>query len=78
MYAGTHAFMRPPIVMGHEISGVVERVGDDVDLELGTPVTVFPPIGCGACFHCRNGREQLCETMEFFGGQRAAAWPTSS
>ena len=71
MYAGTHAFMRPPIVMGHEISGVVERVGDDVDLELGTPVTVFPPIGCGDCFHCRNGREQLCETMEFFGGQRA-------
>jgi 2-desacetyl-2-hydroxyethyl bacteriochlorophyllide A dehydrogenase len=70
MYSGTHAFMRPPIVMGHEISGVVERTGAGVDLEPGTPVTVFPPIGCGICFHCRNGREQLCEQMEFIGGQR--------
>lgn len=71
MYAGTHAFMRPPIVMGHEISGTVEAAGSAIDLEPGTPVTVFPPIGCGDCFHCRSGREQLCASMEFFGGQRA-------
>jgi len=71
MFAGTHAFMRPPIVMGHEISGTVHDTGPDVRLAPGTPVTVFPPVGCGHCFHCRNGREQLCEAMEFFGGQRA-------
>jgi L-iditol 2-dehydrogenase len=71
MYAGTHAFMRPPIVMGHEISGTVSAVGSSVELARGTPVTVFPPVGCGHCFHCRSGREQLCEAMEFFGGQRA-------
>ena len=71
MYAGTHAFMRPPIVMGHEISGTVEAVGSTVPLTPGTAVTVFPPIGCGRCLHCRNGQEQLCATMEFFGGQRA-------
>jgi len=71
MYAGTHAFMRPPIVMGHEIAGTISMVGAGVELAEGTPVTVFPPVGCGTCFHCRSGREQLCEEMEFFGGQRA-------
>jgi L-iditol 2-dehydrogenase len=70
MWAGTHAFMRPPIVMGHEIIGEVAASGPGSNLAPGTPVTLFPPIGCGHCFHCRNGREQLCETMEFFGGQR--------
>jgi 2-desacetyl-2-hydroxyethyl bacteriochlorophyllide A dehydrogenase len=71
MWAGTHAFMRPPIVMGHEIVGVVEEVGAGVEVAPGTTVTVFPPVGCGACFHCESGHDQLCEAMEFFGGQRA-------
>jgi L-iditol 2-dehydrogenase len=74
MWAGTHAFMRPPIVMGHEIVGVVEETGPGVDVEPGTIVTVFPPVGCGTCFHCASGREQLCEAMEFFGGQRAGGF----
>jgi 2-desacetyl-2-hydroxyethyl bacteriochlorophyllide A dehydrogenase len=76
MYSGTHAFMRPPIVMGHEISGTVEAVGEGVDLQPGAPVTLFPPVGCGACFHCRAGHEQLCEDMEFFGGQRPGGLAT--
>ena len=71
MWAGTHAFMRPPIVMGHEIVGVVEEAPTGADVQAGATVTVFPPVGCGACFHCASGREQLCEAMEFFGGQRA-------
>lgn len=70
MWAGTHAFMRPPIVMGHEIIGVVEASGNGNSLKPGTPVTVFPPVGCGQCLHCLTGHEQLCESMEFFGGQR--------
>ena len=70
MWAGTHAFMRPPIVMGHEVVGTVEASGGSTRVEPGTPVALFPPVGCGRCFHCRSGREQLCESMEFFGGQR--------
>ncbi len=70
MWAGTHAFMRPPIVMGHEVIGVVEAGGNGNGLAPGAAVTLFPPVGCGRCFHCRTGHEQLCESMEFFGGQR--------
>lgn len=69
MWSGTHAFLRPPLVMGHEIYGRVEGSGSSA-LPVGAPVAVFPPVGCGRCLHCRAGREQLCEQMEFFGGQR--------
>lgn len=70
MWAGTHAFLRPPLVMGHEIYGLVECSGVSSALVAGTPVVVFPPVGCGHCFYCLAGRAQLCEQMEFFGGQR--------
>lgn len=76
MWSGTHAFMRPPIVMGHEVCGTIAAVGDEVMLELGSPVTVFPPVGCGDCFHCLGGREQLCERMRFLGGQLAGGLAT--
>jgi len=70
MWAGTHAFLRPPLLIGHEIYGTVEELGGGSNgLEPGTPVVVFPPVGCGACFHCRAGRQQLCAEMRFFGGQ---------
>jgi 2-desacetyl-2-hydroxyethyl bacteriochlorophyllide A dehydrogenase len=76
MWRGTHAFMRPPIVMGHEVYGTVAVVGEGVELEPRRPVTVFPPVGCGECFHCQSGREQLCERMRFFGGQLAGGLAT--
>ncbi len=70
MWAGTHAFMQPPIVMGHEVVGVVAASGHGAGMKPGTLVTLFPAVGCGHCLHCRTGHEQLCESMEFFGGQR--------
>jgi threonine dehydrogenase-like Zn-dependent dehydrogenase len=73
MYAGTHAFLRPPLILGHELYGTLVSVGEavaDVTPAIGASVCVFPPVGCGACFHCRSGNAQLCEAMEFFGGQR--------
>jgi threonine dehydrogenase-like Zn-dependent dehydrogenase len=73
MYAGTHAFLRPPLILGHELYGTVERVGLEAaaaGVQVGDSVCVFPPVGCGECFHCRSDNPQLCEQMEFFGGQR--------
>jgi L-iditol 2-dehydrogenase len=61
MWSGTHAFLRPPLVLGHELDGELD----------GAPVVLFPPIGCGSCHHCRTGQPQLCPSMEFVGGQRA-------
>jgi alcohol dehydrogenase len=51
-----------PMALGHEASGVVERVGEDVaDLAPGDHVVmVFVP-SCGHCNPCAEGRPALCE-----------------
>jgi threonine dehydrogenase-like Zn-dependent dehydrogenase len=66
MWSGTHAFLRPPLLLGHEIYGQVESADR---LEPGTDVVVFPAVGCGSCFHCVGGHTQLCADMVFHGGQ---------
>ncbi len=61
-YHGKHAFRKPPVMLGHELSGTVARLGPGVSgLALGLPVTVMPQINCGACAACRKGRPHLCE-----------------
>lgn len=58
-----------PLVLGHEIVGIVEAAGDGVArLELGDRVGV-PWLGwtCGRCQYCRGGRENLCDQARFTG-----------
>jgi propanol-preferring alcohol dehydrogenase len=60
-----------PLVPGHEIVGIVERVGDDVtELAVGDRVGI-PWLGysCGRCQHCVAGRENLCVSARFTGYQ---------
>jgi threonine dehydrogenase-like Zn-dependent dehydrogenase len=59
----------PPVglVPGHEIGGLVDAVGDDVALSLGTPIAVEPLLGCGACVHCATGHENRCAQRTVFG-----------
>ncbi len=52
---------RPPLILGHEASGVVDAVGDGVDsLKPGQKVCCNPPIYCGKCWYCRNGHYNVC------------------
>ncbi|KRM69074.1 zinc-dependent alcohol dehydrogenase family protein [Apilactobacillus ozensis] len=61
----------PPIVLGHENSGVVAAVGSDVkDLKVGDKVTVDPNIYCGKCDYCRTSRPELCESLSAVGVTR--------
>ena len=58
-----------PLVLGHEIVGKVVQLGEGVErFALGDRVGV-PWLGwtCGACRHCRNGRENLCDRARFTG-----------
>ncbi|ADB63201.1 Alcohol dehydrogenase zinc-binding domain protein (plasmid) [Haloterrigena turkmenica DSM 5511] len=51
-----------PIVIGHEFSGRVSEVGDDVmRLAVGDPVTVHPNIPCHDCVYCADGRYNRCD-----------------
>ena len=66
IYAGAKGATEcePPVVLGHEFSGVVEQVGAGVTrFRAGDRVTVDPNIACHACHFCRTGRPHLCEGM---------------
>src|SRR5215217_4386436 len=53
--------------LGHEIAGVIERVGAEASADPGHAVAVFPWIGCGACRACTAGEENLCTAPRHLG-----------
>lgn len=58
----------PPIVMGHEAAGVIEKCGEDVEeWKVGDQVTFDSTIYCGECDYCRSGSVNLCESREVLG-----------
>ena len=73
LYAGLpgSASAVPPIVLGHENSGVVAKVGSAVtNVKVGDRVTVDPNIYCGQCQYCRTQRPELCEHLDAVGVTR--------
>ncbi|MBC7236625.1 MAG: alcohol dehydrogenase catalytic domain-containing protein [Chloroflexi bacterium] len=60
-FEGSHPFRKPPVILGHELSGTVVERGERVEsLAIGDPVTVMPYIHCGRCAMCRRGRTNIC------------------
>ena len=69
-YEGKHPLIRPPIILGHEFSGVAAAVGSDVrHIREGDWVVVEPSSVCGRCFFCRRRQFSLCESIEQLGHQ---------
>ncbi|MEY2570305.1 MAG: aryl-alcohol dehydrogenase, partial [Acidimicrobiaceae bacterium] len=59
------SFSPPPIITGHEGSGVVEAIGPDVDgVAVGDHV-VLSFASCGECFNCQHGQPSYCDTFLF-------------
>jgi L-iditol 2-dehydrogenase len=57
-----------PLVLGHEVSGVVDSVGPGVSgYSAGMPVAVAPNMGCGVCDQCVSGNTQMCAAYKAFG-----------
>ncbi|WP_417507376.1 Zn-dependent oxidoreductase [Marinomonas gallaica] len=68
---GQNPFVQFPRVTGHEFSGVVTALADDVEgLAVGDRVCVDPVISCGTCYPCRAGRHNVCMNMQVFGVHR--------
>jgi L-iditol 2-dehydrogenase len=59
--------VRAPLVLGHEVSGVIVAVGDGVAGDrVGSRVAIEPGAACGMCAPCKAGRYNLCPQMRFF------------
>ena len=57
-----------PFTLGHENAGVVEAMGAGVTgLDVGQPVAVYGPWGCGRCLACVQGAENYCERQAEIG-----------
>jgi propanol-preferring alcohol dehydrogenase len=55
----------PPFTLGHENAGWIYALGDGVEgFEVGQPVAVYGPWGCGSCVRCLAGFETYCENLE--------------
>jgi L-iditol 2-dehydrogenase len=58
----------PPIVMGHEAAGVIEKAGTDVKgFKPGDRVTFDSTLYCGECYYCKRGEINLCNNRRVFG-----------
>ena len=54
----------PPVILGHELAGIVEKVGENVTrVRPGQHVSVNPNISCEACTACRRGDPHFCDHM---------------
>ncbi|MEY1555538.1 L-idonate 5-dehydrogenase [Yoonia sp. R2331] len=59
--------LKEPMVLGHEVSGVIESTGAGVDLAVGDLVAVSPSRPCGQCRYCASGAQNHCLHMRFYG-----------
>jgi 2-desacetyl-2-hydroxyethyl bacteriochlorophyllide A dehydrogenase len=59
---------KPPLVLGHEMSGIITETGSAVDtLKAGDHVAIDPNCYCGQCYYCRSGQEHFCSKMNGIG-----------
>jgi L-iditol 2-dehydrogenase len=55
---------KAPLVLGHEISGKIERIGEEVQgYNVGDRVFVSHHVPCNTCRYCRSGQHTVCQTL---------------
>ena len=74
-WLGKNPMVKMPVIPGHEVGAVIEKVGAEVPetLKPGMVVTCNPYTNCGKCASCRNQRVNACEHNETLGVQRNGA-----
>jgi len=63
-----------PIILGHEFSGDIVKVGKKVkNVKIGDRVTAAPLLPCGECYYCKVGKPAMCESYSFLGSRTNGA-----
>ncbi|MFQ5604422.1 MAG: 6-hydroxycyclohex-1-ene-1-carbonyl-CoA dehydrogenase [bacterium] len=66
-YDGVRTIQAPPLTLGHEISGFVEKAGAECQQWAGKAVIVPAVLPCGECALCRKGRGTICRKQKMPG-----------
>lgn len=69
VYLGENPVLSPPLIQGHEFSGVIKALNGASDFQIGDRVTVNPVVACGLCNSCRAGKRYLCDDAYVIGGE---------
>ena len=70
VYHGKHPFTSYPVTQGHEVSGEIVKLGENVKgFTVGQKITIQPQVVCGECYPCRHGKYNLCEKLKVMGFQ---------
>src|SRR5271168_3082697 len=60
--------IKPPVTLGHEFCGVVERAGEEVTaVRAGDFVSAEMHVNCGHCHQCRLGQAHICQNLKIIG-----------
>jgi threonine 3-dehydrogenase len=60
--------IKPPVTLGHEFCGVVEKAGDEVTaVKAGDFVSAEMHVNCGHCHQCRVGEAHICQNLRIIG-----------
>jgi threonine 3-dehydrogenase len=60
--------IKPPVTLGHEFCGVVERAGEEVTaVKPGDFVSAEMHVNCGHCHQCRLGEAHICQNLRIIG-----------
>ncbi len=60
--------IKEPMVLGHEVAGVIEAVGTGVSgFAVGERVAISPSRPCGVCAYCQQGLQNHCLDMRYYG-----------
>ncbi|UCE59858.1 MAG: zinc-binding dehydrogenase [Phycisphaerales bacterium] len=72
---GVPTYKKPPMVLGHEASGIVEDAGSSVtNVKKGQRVLIPAVLTCGICTACRQGHENVCSDMKMLGNHFDGAY----
>ena len=67
-FRGANPMVSYPRVIGHELAGIVEQIGENPKgIKVGDRVVVDPYVYCGECYPCSLGRTNCCESLKTLG-----------
>jgi alcohol dehydrogenase len=71
IYKGSMKVPKLPLILGHEIVGVVEEIGEEAAMKYGVQkgdrVVMEATVRCGYCVNCITGKYKFCENAKVYG-----------